>query len=70
MHLQCDVCLKYLKFAISWIHNKHDTIHSQGSLCDVCGNDAFSYTIWSLEKEAQAWGKIGDTCVQVLKDVK
>lgn len=38
----------YLEFAVSSIHNKHDTIHSQGGLGDVGGNDALPHTIWSL----------------------
>lgn len=38
----------YLEFAVSWIHNKHDSIHSERGLSDVGSNDAFSHTIWSL----------------------
>lgn len=38
----------YLKFAVSRIHNKHDSIHSERGLSDVGSNDTFSHTIWSL----------------------
>lgn len=40
----------YLEFAVSWIHNKHDSIHSEGGLSDVGSNDALSHTIWSLAR--------------------
>lgn len=50
--------LKYLKFAVSRIHHKHDSIHSEGSLSNVCSNNAFPYTIRGLaESKTKAVGR-------------
>lgn len=60
----------YLKFAVSGIHDKHDSIHSEGGLSDVCGDDAFPHTIWSLTEDELKGNQLRfPTCVYN-KDIK
>ena len=46
-----NVALEYLQFAVSCVHDKHDSVHSEGGLSDVCRHDAFPHTIWSLAED-------------------